>query len=280
VLIIEESYVGAFLLILLLQFYPCYYLALLFYSCTYWVPTISVLNLAIFPYYSNLLLRRRGWTGIPWWGVLGYVLPRLSFLRCYGVFRCSVPLRIIIVFRDTIYVIIILYSRYLVICEHFWPYVWNNWSWVIHMMSTWFSHKTGYDTCLSRTDVHYLVDRHLVKPPDPTLATTHFSSDENGTAADALPSHCRPAPPCHHAVKTLPGRCASPLSCSRKLCGSTPAADELAVCTPSGAQCMARARSHAASKLAWLAWPYAWAGAVPWPASLMDCATYQLAQLS
>jgi hypothetical protein len=37
--------------------------------------------------------------------------PRLSFLWCYGVFRCSVPLRVIIVFGDTIYVIIIiLYS--------------------------------------------------------------------------------------------------------------------------------------------------------------------------
>jgi hypothetical protein len=35
VLIIGESCVGAFLLILLLQFYPCYYLALSFYSCTY-----------------------------------------------------------------------------------------------------------------------------------------------------------------------------------------------------------------------------------------------------
>jgi hypothetical protein len=41
--------------------------------------------------------------------------------------HCSVPLRVIKVFRDTIYVIIIiLYSRHLVICEHFWPYVWNN----------------------------------------------------------------------------------------------------------------------------------------------------------
>jgi hypothetical protein len=34
VLIIEGSGIGAFLLIFLLQFYPCYYLALLFYSCT------------------------------------------------------------------------------------------------------------------------------------------------------------------------------------------------------------------------------------------------------
>jgi hypothetical protein len=64
-----------------------------------------------FPCYSNLLLRRRGWTGILQRGVLGYVLPRLSFLWCYGVFRCSIPLRVIIVFNDTIYIIIIiLYS--------------------------------------------------------------------------------------------------------------------------------------------------------------------------
>jgi hypothetical protein len=91
--------------------------------------------------YSNLLLRRRGWAGILRRWVLGYVLPRLSFLWCYGVFRCSVPLRVIIVFRDTIYVIIILYSWHLVIYEHFWSYVWNNWSWVMHTMSTWFWHK-------------------------------------------------------------------------------------------------------------------------------------------
>jgi hypothetical protein len=77
--------------------------------------------------YFPLLLRRRGSTGILRRGVLGYVLPRLSFQWCYGVFHCSVPLRVIIVFRDTIYVIIIiLYSWHLVICEHFWSYVWNN----------------------------------------------------------------------------------------------------------------------------------------------------------
>jgi hypothetical protein len=49
VLIIGESCIGAFLLLLLLQFYTCCYLALSFYSCTCWVPTKSVLNLAIFP---------------------------------------------------------------------------------------------------------------------------------------------------------------------------------------------------------------------------------------
>jgi hypothetical protein len=124
VLIIGESCIGAFLLILLLEFYPCCYLALSFYSYACCVPTISVLNLAIFPCNSNMLLKRRGWTGILRQGVLDYVLPRLSSLWCYGVFHYSVPLRVIIVFKDTIYVIIIiLYSWHLVIYEPFWPYV-------------------------------------------------------------------------------------------------------------------------------------------------------------
>jgi hypothetical protein len=90
---------------------PCHYLYISFVYCTCWVPTISVLNLAIFPYYSNRLLWKRRWTGILWRGVLGYVLPRLSFLWCYRVFRCFVSLRVILVFKDIIYVIIILYIR-------------------------------------------------------------------------------------------------------------------------------------------------------------------------
>jgi hypothetical protein len=109
-----------FLLTILLQFYPCYYLAFSFNSCICWVPTTSVLNLAIFPCYSNLLVRRRRWTGILRWGVLGYVLPRLPLLWSYGVLRCSISLRVVIVFRDFTYIIIILYSWHLVICEHFW----------------------------------------------------------------------------------------------------------------------------------------------------------------
>jgi hypothetical protein len=48
VLIIGESSIGSFLLTILLQFYPYYYLALSFYPCTCGVPTISVLNLVIF----------------------------------------------------------------------------------------------------------------------------------------------------------------------------------------------------------------------------------------
>jgi hypothetical protein len=120
VLINHESSVGVFLLtsrrLIYLVITIC--ISFIFYTC--WIPTISVLNLAISPCYSNLLLRRRRWTGILWWGVLGYVLPRLLFLWSYEVFRYSISLRVIIVFRDIIYIIIILYSWHLIICEHFW----------------------------------------------------------------------------------------------------------------------------------------------------------------
>jgi hypothetical protein len=135
-----------FLLTILLQFYPCYYLALSFNSCICWVPTTSVLNLAIFPCYSNLLVRRRRWTGILRWGVLGYVLPRLLLLWSYGVLRCSISLRVVIVFRDFTYIIIILYSWHLVICEHFWVVCVEQLPgscirWVLD-----FGIKTGYDS--------------------------------------------------------------------------------------------------------------------------------------
>jgi hypothetical protein len=141
VLIIGESSIGAFLLTVLLHFYSCYYLALSFYSCTRWVPTISVLNLAIFPCYSNLLLKRRRWNGILQRGVLGYVSHRLSFLWSYVVFRYSVSLRVILVCRDIIYKIIVLYLWHLVIFEHFLTVCVEQLILGIHTMSTWFWHK-------------------------------------------------------------------------------------------------------------------------------------------
>jgi hypothetical protein len=95
----------------LIPYFPCHCLYISFIYCTCWVPTISVLNLAVFPCHSNLLLRRRRRTRILRRGVLGYVLPRLPFLWCYGVFCCSVSLRVILVFKDIIYVIIILYTH-------------------------------------------------------------------------------------------------------------------------------------------------------------------------
>jgi hypothetical protein len=136
-LLINESSVGAYLLTALCLIYLD--ITFIYYTC--WVPTISVLNLTIFPCFSNLLLWKRRWIGILRRGVLSYVLPHLLFLWCHGVFRCFASLRVIIVFIDIIYVITILYSWHLVICEHFWPFVMNNWSWVMHTMSTWFWHK-------------------------------------------------------------------------------------------------------------------------------------------
>jgi hypothetical protein len=57
VLINDESSIGAFLLIALLPHLPCYYPCISFYSYTCWVPIISVLNLAISPCHTNLLLK-------------------------------------------------------------------------------------------------------------------------------------------------------------------------------------------------------------------------------
>jgi hypothetical protein len=70
-------------------------------------------------------------------------LHRLMFLWCYGVFLCSIPFRkrVILVIRDIIYVINILYSWYLVIYEYFWSVCVEQMILGIHTMSTWFWHK-------------------------------------------------------------------------------------------------------------------------------------------
>jgi hypothetical protein len=83
------------------------------------------------PCYFSLLLKTAAQKEMMDWNSLTRstrlcVAPVIS-LWCYGVFRYSVLLRVVTIIRDTIYVIIIiLYSRHLVICEHFWPYVQNN----------------------------------------------------------------------------------------------------------------------------------------------------------
>jgi hypothetical protein len=92
VLINQELSLSASLLTSLYVIYLVITLCISYYCSACWVPTISVLNLAIFPCYSNLLLIRRRWIEILWWGVLGVVLPQLPFLWCYGVFCCSVLL--------------------------------------------------------------------------------------------------------------------------------------------------------------------------------------------
>jgi hypothetical protein len=139
VLIIWE--LSTFLLIALYFIYLVITPCISFVSCTCWVPTISVLNLPIFP----LLLKPAAQKEKMDWNCS----MRSSRLRVAPVavpvvlwcLRYSVKLRVVIVLRDIIYVIITLYSWHLVICDYFWPYVWNNWSWVMHMISTWFWHK-------------------------------------------------------------------------------------------------------------------------------------------
>jgi hypothetical protein len=91
-------------------FLPCYYyLALSFYSCTCRVPTISVLNLAISPCCTNLLLRRWRWTEILWWGVLVLALSRLLFLWCLEPSIIQLCKRVFLLLRYNIYVINVLF---------------------------------------------------------------------------------------------------------------------------------------------------------------------------
>jgi hypothetical protein len=86
----------------------------------YFLHRLSTKHKCTKPCHFPLLLRKRGWTRILRRGVLGRALPRLPFLWSYGVFRCSVSLRVIVVLRNNIYIIMILYLWHLIICEHFW----------------------------------------------------------------------------------------------------------------------------------------------------------------
>jgi hypothetical protein len=72
-LTIWESSLGAILLSTLLQLYPCYYTLHIIYSCTCWVPTISVLTLA------HLVLRRwiRLWSTSIWCSRQAFAIGRL-----------------------------------------------------------------------------------------------------------------------------------------------------------------------------------------------------------
>jgi hypothetical protein len=122
-----------------MPYLPWYYLCISYFSCTWWVPTISVFNLAIFPCCSE------GEDEQEFFDEEVYATCCPGCRSCGVMESSTIPscLTVIVVFRDIIYVIIILYSWHLVICKHFWPYVWNNWSWVMHTMSSWFWHKNG-----------------------------------------------------------------------------------------------------------------------------------------
>jgi hypothetical protein len=130
VLIIWESSIGAFLLTALLPHLPCYYPLHIIYfmhllstnhKCTQpcYFPLPYKPATSISPCHTNLLLRRWWWR-IHQRGVLG--------LHCPGCYSCGVMESstvlfckiVVLVFRDIIYVLIILYLYHLVICEHFW----------------------------------------------------------------------------------------------------------------------------------------------------------------
>jgi hypothetical protein len=127
----------SFIINFFLDITPC----IIIYSCTCWVPTISVLNLTISPFYTNLLLRR-------WWRV-GILRRGALDLRCPGCCSCGVMesfnvlfhKRVALVFRDIIYVINILYSWHLALWEHFWSMCMEQIILGTHVMSTWFWHK-------------------------------------------------------------------------------------------------------------------------------------------
>jgi hypothetical protein len=149
-----------------MPYFPWYYSCISYISCTCWVPTISVLNLANFP----LLLKPAA---------------QKEKMDCNSLMRSSSLLVALVaqmessaipfrwessVFKYIIYVIIILHSWLLVICEHFWSYVWSNWSWVMHTMSTWFWHKNRIwhnicATCLLQVNTIGLRLFHYCKRP-------------------------------------------------------------------------------------------------------------------
>jgi hypothetical protein len=109
VLIIGESSISAisayYIITVLSLFLPC--IIILF------LHLLSTNHMCTQPCYFPLLLKpsaqkeKVDWNSLR--GVLGYVLTQLPLLWSYGVFHYSVLLRVIIVFRDITYVIIILY---------------------------------------------------------------------------------------------------------------------------------------------------------------------------
>jgi hypothetical protein len=103
-LIINEPY---------LQPYPVFTL-LLPLHIIYFLHLLSTNHKCTQPFYFPLLLKPAAQKEMKDWNSSTRssrlrVAPGCSFLWCDGVFRCSVPLRVVLVFKDIIYVIIILY---------------------------------------------------------------------------------------------------------------------------------------------------------------------------
>jgi hypothetical protein len=93
-LITWESGVGAFLHLTLLQIYHCYYILHIIVFCTCWVPTISVLNLAIFPATQTCWLEDEEDFGVLWYGVLASVYHQLIVCGLMVSFCCNASERV------------------------------------------------------------------------------------------------------------------------------------------------------------------------------------------
>jgi hypothetical protein len=125
---------------------PCYYTLHIIYSCSCWVPTISILSLTIFPCYSNLLLRRWRWTGILQWGVLELRCPDCIFPWTTKSSDVLLPWECRLVFERHY-----LCNNYTFIrgiwhvVNTFYSYVWNKCSWAHMRWVFGFGRKTRYD---------------------------------------------------------------------------------------------------------------------------------------
>jgi hypothetical protein len=96
-----------------LQTYPVFTL-LLHLHIIYFLHLLSINHKCTQPCYFPLLLKLAAQKEMIDWNPSTRssrlcVAPGCPFLWCYGVFRCSILLRVILVFKDIIYVIIILY---------------------------------------------------------------------------------------------------------------------------------------------------------------------------
>jgi hypothetical protein len=114
VLITCESSICAFSTYNLNTTLPYYYTMPILISCTCWVLTISVLNIAIFPLLLKLAAQKMK---IVWNSLMRssrLALPRLHIPMDYGVFHCSTSVReSFSLLKDNIYLMIILYSWHL-----------------------------------------------------------------------------------------------------------------------------------------------------------------------
>jgi hypothetical protein len=103
--------VGASLLIVLCLIYLVITLCISFISCTCWVPTLSILNLASSPLLLKPIAQKEkmDWNSSTRSSRLR-VAPVTVHVELWSLFVVSLCLTVIIVFVDIIYVIITLYS--------------------------------------------------------------------------------------------------------------------------------------------------------------------------